>query len=137
MSVVTDTENYIEPAPMTLEQLADAADGCWYGVPVAGSEYGTVWAFTHDRRRAAAAVSAWAREILGQTVHESVDYVRAFLSADATTERWGLVVDTCGHVERDEDCEDGIPPCGDEWGWVIRRDVEATPGALPYLELRS
>jgi hypothetical protein len=42
-----------------------------------------------------------------------------------------------GHSERDEDCEDGIPPCGDEFGWVIRPDVEATPGALPYLELLS
>lgn len=133
---MTDTVNYAEPKPLTLDDLV--ADGCWYGVVVGSNEYGGVWAFTHDRRRAAAAVSAWAREVLGQTRDESGEYVAAFLSPDDTTEHWGRVIDTCGHIERDEDCEDGLPPCGDEWGWVIKRqDTEATPGALPYLELRQ
>lgn len=133
---MTGTVNYVEPTPLTLDQLKESVNGCWYGVPVGSNEDGQVWAFTHDRRRAAAAVNAWAREE-GHARDESGEYVAAFLSPDDTTERWGRVIDTCGHVERDEDCENGIPPCGDEWGWIVRsyHDTEATPGALPYLEL--
>lgn len=133
----TTTENYTEPTPLTLDQMKEVADGCWYGVPVASSEDGHVWAFTHDRRRAAAAVNAWAREVLGQARDESGEYVAAFLS-DATAESWGRVLDTCGHVVCDQDCDDGIPPCSDEFGWVIRADdTETAPGALPYLVLLS
>lgn len=130
-------ENYVEPTPLTFDQMKEAADGCWYGVPVGSSEDGDVWAFTHDRRRAAAAVSAWAR--YGSLYRPEIrEYAEAFLSPDATAERWGRVIDTCGHIEPDKGCDEGLFPCDAEFGWVIRRgDTEATPGALPYLELRS
>lgn len=111
--------------PLTPDQISDAE---YYGVEIAVLESGDFAVFTHDWRRAVAAVR------------------REYGPARRVTfgkPEWWLVVDNCGcgdecrcEVDEDGDVVDpecdlpGLPPCEEEFVWRGVRCAEGAPGAL-------
>lgn len=132
-----------DPTPIPLDKI-----GCHvehYGVKIAalGEDSDMGWvAFTHNRRRAIAALHRYIRVDLDSGPVREI-----------TTEqpRWWVVVDNCGHGETcpheadadgstwHEDCKHhGLPPCQtDELGWIGEYCDEGTPGAVPATTMQA
>lgn len=123
--------------PLTLDQIG--CDDERYGVKIAelgeDGEMGFV-AFTHDERRALAAVNRYLRSVRDQP--QSIDLSKPF---------WWVVIDRCGcgntcPHEEDADgfvehgCEHyGLAPCiKDSLSWLGLRCSEGTPGAVAVIE---
>lgn len=131
----TPTPEVGEAKPLPLEKVyADE----FYGVKVAelGEDGGAGFvAFTHDKRRALAALHRHAR-------HHGIGRVETIELGEPI---WWLVVDNCGcgdacsHLPEDPDdtpdCDCatyGLPPCRPQtYTWVGNDCPEGTPGALP------
>lgn len=115
--------------------------GTRYGVYVAGigedfpGEDGRWVAFTHDRRRAIAAVSAEVRAESGDRLEKIA----------ATKVTWWRIRANCGCGEKcahpdgscweDEDglCEPTLPPCGDSYGWIGEDAEDGAELAFPVI----
>lgn len=137
------------PARLPGDQLADGVTplnldqvGCsteLYGVKVAelgeDGDMGFV-AFTHDERRALAALNGYARALGERT--EAITL---------SVPRWWVVIDRCGcgdtcpHKPDADDfiehgCQHyGLAPCiEDSFSWLGLYCTEGTPGALPVIE---
>jgi hypothetical protein len=130
-------------APLPLDKVSDHAEHFGVKVAALGEDGDMGWvAFTHDRRRAIAALHRYIRVDLDSGPVREI-----------TTEepRWWVVVDNCGHGdtcphtpdEHDsvwhEDCTHfGLPPCQpDELGWIGTRCDGGTPGAVPVIEMQA
>jgi hypothetical protein len=98
-------------------------------------------AFTHDERRAIAAVRRYVREICKARMKDVVSY----------KPEWWQVIDNCGcgekclHEKDDEgyvfheDCKHfGLPPCLEEsLGWLGLKCEPTAPNAIPVLMLEA
>jgi hypothetical protein len=126
-----------------LHTADEAMSDRYYGVPIGqlgidGDE--GVIAITHNRRRALAALSAYAR---------THGYSPEKNAVSVGEPSWWLLHGNCGcgetcphkpdsdgdTVHEDPDCERyGLPPCTDgEFGWIGETCAEGTPGAVPVL----
>lgn len=131
-SATTPTDTTAPGLPLPLDQIMCTVEH--YGVKVA--ELGAdgdegFCAFTHDRRRAVAAVYRYLREVCDRPGKLTV-----------SGPEWRLFVTTCGcgetcpHGDDDHECERwGLAPCRDDFAWIGQRCDEGTPGALPVIEL--
>jgi hypothetical protein len=129
--------------PLALEQIPCSAE--YYGVKVSalGEDGDEGWvAFTHDERRAIAALHRYIRDDLASGPVKEI-----------TTDqpRWWVVVDNCGcgdtcphepDSEDDvwhEDCVNyGLAPCiEEELSWLGTYCDASTPGAVPVIRMEA
>lgn len=133
--------------PLPLSELD--VSGEYFGVKVAtmGEDAEEIAAFTHDRRRALAAVHRFIREAwLTKPLRLDLREVRAD-GDPMRAEQWWIGLDNCGCGDtcphepdeegyRDCSCKSyGLPPCvEEEMSWMGRLVPEGTPGAFPALQ---
>lgn len=142
---MADPTKTFEPKPLTLDQVDTYGHGGeHYGVKLAalGEEGDMGWvAFTHDRRRAIAALNRHVREDL----REGRVYK---ITTDAP--EWWLLFENCGCGEKcqhapdgdgwiDHTCDhEGLPPCDTErFAWACERGAADAPGALPVITMEA
>jgi hypothetical protein len=119
--------------PVTLDKV----DGhsTYYGVTVAdiGEDSNTIYAFTHDVRRAIAAARRHIRVEHGETATE----------IEPHEPRYAQVFNHCGCQPHDDhegsncECERyGLPPCSpDTFDWLCERCNPDAANAIPVIEL--
>lgn len=116
---------------LTLDEVY--TPGEFYGVKVSwlGEEpESTYVAFTHDQRRAVAALHRLTRTDGGDRA-TAIDH-------DQTL--WVQAIATCGctdHEEPGHDCDNcktlGLPPCRDDFAWVMEHCEPDAPNAIPAM----
>ena len=131
-------------APLTGDQIGYTAQ--YYGVKISslGEDGDEGWvAFTHDQRRAVAALHRHIR------IDCDAYPVRSITAGSES--QWWVVVDNCGcgpvcpHEEDEEgdrdhdDCDNyGLPPCHEQvMSWVGESCAEGTPGAVPVIKMAA
>lgn len=126
--------------PPTVEPAYPGGDLTFYGVT--GALYyedgGVV--FGHGRRALAAA------NALGRYEGGSGWYRPYGTHKPTVEELWATFAETCGctpeeHAADDHDCDmaceySGLPPCGDDYCWLVQTSVDRRPGDLPIVEVK-
>lgn len=139
---MTEHNNPAGTAPtLPLDQVSITCE--FYGVKLAelgeDSDAG-IAAFTHDKRRALAAINRYVRE----TCKAKAEWI------DAGPPEWWQIIENCGCGEKcphvvdedgdiEHDCPHyGLPPCTEEaLGWIGLKCPAAALGAVPVIECEA